>query len=80
MKRTKPRPFWESLSLEELAEQQGVEPVNDLHELADLWPMDDDPEELLRFILEERRARRQLRLREAQGDRRPALGHPDPGH
>ena len=61
MKRTKTRPFWESLSLEELAEQQGVAPVEDLQEIGDLWPVDDDPDELLRFILEERRARRQVR-------------------
>jgi hypothetical protein len=61
MKRTKPRPFWESLSLEELAEQQGVAPVEDLQEIAKLWPVDDDPDELLRFLLEERRARRQVR-------------------
>ena len=60
MKRTKPRVFWQSLSLEELAEQQGVTPVEDLKEVAQLWPVDDDPDELLRFILEERRARRQV--------------------
>jgi hypothetical protein len=60
MKRTKPRLFWESLSLEELAEQQGVTPVEDLKEVTQLWPVDDDPDELLRFILEERRARRQV--------------------
>jgi hypothetical protein len=61
MKRTKPRPAWESLSLEALAQQQGVKPADDLQEVAHLWPVDDDPEELLRFILDERRARRQRR-------------------
>jgi hypothetical protein len=60
MRRTKPRPFWESLSLEELAEQQGVPPVQDLQKLAQLWPVDDNPDELLRFILQERRARRRV--------------------
>jgi hypothetical protein len=60
MKRTKPRLFWETFSLEELAEQQGVTPVEDLQEVAQLWPVDDDPDQLLRFILEERRARRQV--------------------
>jgi len=60
MKRTKSRPYWESLSLEVLAEQQGVAPLNDLQEVADLWPVENDPDELLRFILEERRTRRQL--------------------
>jgi len=61
MRRTKPPPIGESLSLEELAEQQRVTPVEDLQEVAKLWPVDDDPDELLRFILAERRARRQLR-------------------
>jgi hypothetical protein len=61
MKRTKPPASRESLSLEELAEQQGVTPAEDLEEFAKLWPVDDDPDELLRFILRERRARRQLR-------------------
>jgi hypothetical protein len=60
MKHTKPRLFWHSLSLEELAEQQGITPVENLQEVAQLWPVDDDPDELLRFILKERRARRQL--------------------
>jgi len=60
MKRAKPQPFWESLSLEELAEQQGVQPVGDLDDVGSLWPVDDDPDELLRFILLERRARRQV--------------------
>lgn len=59
MRRTKlPRPR-KSLSLNELAKEQGVHPVKDIQEIADLWPVDDDPDELLRFILEERRARRQ---------------------
>lgn len=68
MKRTKPRPFWEALSLEEFAEQQGVTPVEDLGEVARLWPVEDDPDELLRFILQERRVRRQvLRKRKEKG-------------
>ena len=62
MKRTKPRPFWESPSLEELAAQQGVAPVEDLQEVATLWPVNDDPDKLLRFILQERRARRRVLL------------------
>jgi hypothetical protein len=61
MRRTKRRPFWESPSLEELAEQQGVTPVEDLEEIAKLWPVQDDPDDLLHFILQERRARRQVR-------------------
>jgi hypothetical protein len=59
MKRVKPPPALRCLSLEELAEQQGVEPANNLEDVAGLWPVDDDPEKLLRFILGERQARRQ---------------------
>ena len=62
MRRTKLGRPRKSLSLNELAKEQGVRPVKDIQEIADLWPVDDDPDELLRFILEERRARRQ-RLR-----------------
>jgi hypothetical protein len=61
MKRIKSRPVLEPVSIEELAKQQGVKPVSDLQEISDLWPKDDDPDELLRFILAERRARRRLR-------------------
>lgn len=53
-------PFWTSLSLDELAEQQGAEVVSDLDEISDLWPVDDDPDELLEHILHERQARRTL--------------------
>jgi hypothetical protein len=53
-------PFWKSLSLEELAEQQGVAAVSDLDAISALWPVDDDPDELLRHILHEREARRTL--------------------
>jgi hypothetical protein len=59
MKRTKRVPARKSLSLDQLAKEQGVLPVKDIQEIADLWPVDDDRDELLRFILEERRARRQ---------------------
>jgi hypothetical protein len=59
MKRTKPRPSRKSRSLKDLAKEQGVSPVKDIQEISNLWPVDDDPDELLRFILEERRARRQ---------------------
>lgn len=53
-------PFWKSLSLEELAEQQGVAPADNLDEIAALWPADDDPDELLRYVLTERAERRKL--------------------
>ena len=52
--------FWHSLSLEELAAQQGIVAVDDLDAIAALWPADDDPDELLRYLLQERRERRKL--------------------
>jgi hypothetical protein len=58
MKPPKLKLAWEHLSLEELARRQGVEPARNLEEIAGLWPVDDDPDELLRFILDERKARR----------------------
>ena len=51
-------PFWKSLSLDELARMQGVGPVSNLDELSSLWPVDDDPDELMRFIEGERSERR----------------------
>jgi len=42
MKRTTARRSSESLSLEELAQQQGVSSIDDLQEGAKLWPVDDD--------------------------------------
>jgi hypothetical protein len=52
-------PFWSSLSLETLAEQQKVSPVKDLDEISALWPVD-DPDKLLDHILSERSARRRI--------------------
>lgn len=52
------RSFWQSASLEELAEEQGVGIVSDLNALADLWPADDDPDALMEFVLHERSERR----------------------
>jgi hypothetical protein len=59
-KQTKAIPFWETLSLEELAKLQSVSPVGNLDELAELWPADDNPDELLRYLLNERAERRKL--------------------
>jgi hypothetical protein len=53
-------PFWISLSLEELAEQQGVSAIEDLDQISALWPADDDPDQLLDYILAERAERREL--------------------
>jgi predicted DNA-binding antitoxin AbrB/MazE fold protein len=52
------RSFWTPQSLDELAANQGVSPVGDLDEISDLWPADDDPDELLDHIRRERDARR----------------------
>lgn len=60
-------PFWQSVPTDELAEKQGVYPVSELDELSALWPVDDDPDELLRFILAERENRRKLN-RDAAAD------------
>lgn len=46
--------------LDELIREQGVSPVSDLDEISDLWPANDDPDVLLRYILEERGERRRL--------------------
>ncbi len=51
-----PKPAIEPL-LQLLIDQQGVKPVTDLDELAALWPVNDDPDELLAFILNERNER-----------------------
>ena len=53
-------PFWSSLSLEELAEQQKVSPVEDLDEISALWPVDDDPDKLLDHVLADRSTRRRI--------------------
>ena len=52
--------FWNSILLEELAEQQGVSATSDLDEISALWPADDGPDQLLQHILFERNARRKL--------------------
>ncbi len=52
--------FWKPPSMEELAEMQGVSPIDNLEELSDLWPKGDDPDALLEHILAERYARREL--------------------
>lgn len=54
-------PFWKSVPLEELAEQQGVSAADDLDEIAALWPAEDDPDELLRHLFAERAKRRKVK-------------------
>jgi len=46
--------------LDELIRQQGVSPVYELDDLSDLWPANDDPDDLMRYVLEERAERRRL--------------------
>lgn len=46
--------------LSRLIAEQGVTPIDDLDQLAALWPADDDPDALMNFVLSERQARRQL--------------------
>jgi hypothetical protein len=46
--------------LSRLIAEQGVPPIDDLNQLAALWPADDDPDALMNFVLSERRARLQL--------------------
>jgi hypothetical protein len=47
-------------ALDELIRQQNVFPADDLDAFSELWPVDDDPDELLRFLLEERAERRRV--------------------
>jgi hypothetical protein len=58
--------FWSPVSLDVLADQQGVLPADDLDSVSALWPADDDPDELLAHVLAERSARRGL-SRESNG-------------
>ena len=38
-------------ALNRLIAEQGVMPIDDLDELAALWPADDDPDALMNFVL-----------------------------
>lgn len=42
--------FWESKTVEELAAEQGVQPITDFDKLAGGWPEDEDIEEFLEAI------------------------------
>jgi len=52
--------------LSRLIAEQGVTPIDDLDELAALWPADDDPDALMNFVLSERRARLELNAEDQQ--------------
>jgi hypothetical protein len=47
-------------TIDRLIAEQGVTPIDDLDQLAALWPADDDPDALMSFVLSERQARLQL--------------------
>lgn len=47
-----------TVALDELAQEQGVQPIADLDELGALWPVEDDPDAFLAFVESERAARR----------------------
>jgi hypothetical protein len=49
-----------TIPLEELALEQGVQPVSDLEALGALWPAEHDPDAFLAFVQSERAARRQI--------------------
>jgi hypothetical protein len=44
-------------ALSRLIAEQGVRPIDDLNQLADLWPAADDPDALMNFVRSERQAR-----------------------
>jgi hypothetical protein len=52
------RSFWQPVSLDELAEEQDFDVESDIDSIAALWPADDDPDDLLEFVLHERGERR----------------------
>ena len=47
--------FWTAKTVEELAQEQGVKPVNDLATLAIDWPEEDSIEQFLTLVREARR-------------------------
>jgi hypothetical protein len=53
-------------TLGRLIAEQGVTPIDDLDELAALWPADDDPDALMNYVLSERQARLQLNAEDHQ--------------
>jgi sugar/nucleoside kinase (ribokinase family) len=53
-----PKPPAPPATLAELIAKQGVKPVVDVEAVSALWPVDDDPERMDAFILEQRESRR----------------------
>jgi len=52
--------FWEQASIEDLIHRQGVVPISNLDEVSDLWPADDNPNELMKYFEEEREQSKRL--------------------
>lgn len=52
--------------LNRLIAPQGIRPIDDLEQLAALWPADDNPDALMNFVLSERQARVQLKTLDQQ--------------
>jgi hypothetical protein len=46
--------FWSGRTVEELAREQGIQPINDLTELAIDWPQEDSVDEFLALVREVR--------------------------
>lgn len=53
-------------SIRQLIAEQGIRPIDDLDELAALWPADDDPDALMNYVLSERQAQLQLNAEDPQ--------------
>ncbi len=47
-------------ALQRLISEQGVKAIEDVDQLAALWPADDDPDRLMSFLLTERQERVKL--------------------
>ena len=52
--------FWQSASLDEMVEQQGVRARDGFDDIDNPWPADDDPDEFMRYLLHDREQRRKL--------------------
>lgn len=56
----------QGISLDELIKQQHISPISNLDELSELWPVDDDPNLLMDYLLNERIERRRLDVESEQ--------------
>jgi len=56
--------FWEEASVEDLIHRQGVVPIANLDEISDLWPVDDNPREIMKYFETERDLSKKLQEQE----------------